>query len=174
MAEWQGIPAKERREIERDRRDTTERKCPICFSGVGGALHLWSNIQVVDSIGDQAPVCFCYLPLSLRPTPHPEARRQSQSSSQSNRYNSCRPKQCTEGGEKSSVSRLRLGQCAREAAVNCKCALDADMHVDRSNTQKHTHHDKRATHIEEHTIRLSVTQHKMINRAAARQMSSYL
>lgn len=60
-----------------------------------------------------------------------------------NRYNSCRPKQYTEENKKSSVSRQRLGQCAREAAVNCKCILEADSHVRPTNPQTHT---IRATH----------------------------
>lgn len=66
-----------------------------------------------------------------------------------------------------------MGQCAREAAVNCKCGLDADMHVHRSDTEKHTHTHKmmtqeRATQAAAklcisrwlHVIMLSVTRHK--------------
>lgn len=34
-----------------------------------------------------------------------------------------------------------MGQCAREAAVNCKYGLDADMHVHRT-THRHTNGKK--------------------------------
>lgn len=59
-----------------------------------------------------------------------------------NRYNSCRPKQYTEEKKTkkniANVSRQRLRQCAREAAVNCKCGLDANVHVHQRNRDAQT------------------------------------
>lgn len=112
--------------------------------GWGGGLLLEVE-EVGDSVGDQGSVYFCYLPPFTILTP----RGKTKAAVSLNRYNSCRPKQCTGGwgggrereGVESwrareadererrgrarkrggSLSRQRLGQRSREAAVNCKC-----------------------------------------------------
>lgn len=73
-----------------------------------------------------------------------------------------------------------MGQCAREAAVNCKCASDADMHMLRTNTHIDTciaaHAEAKlswtmmlfvTTHLNKntHTLILQIPAYKCIFRA---------
>lgn len=132
-AEWQGIPAEERREQIKRRGNE---HVLICFG-----VYIWAEVWWGNSVGDQGPVCFCYLsPFSATPLPILKPRGKAKPPVNLNRYNSCRPKQCTEGNKKeTSVSRKRLGQCAREAAVNFKCGIRMQYSNARAHTHTHTH-----------------------------------
>lgn len=106
--EWQGIPAEESR---RRWGGQGSEHVLICFffslflgfvfgqrrgrfgggSGGGGG----------GSVSDQGPVCFCYLsPFSATPLPILKPRGKAKPPVNLNRYNSCRPKQCTEENKK--------------------------------------------------------------------------
>lgn len=128
----------------------------FCSHAAAVSEYLWSGGgRGVAVVLIKAPVCFCYylsppsLPLSASTFPILKPRGKAKPAVNLNRYNSCRPKQCTEGNGSERQKAVKVGTDRNNAPGMgvwgggccelqiCRSTLKAaDSHVPSSNMHR--------------------------------------